>query len=163
MYQPGHVRQLIADLAAGAGVSAAVALAIASVFKAPVVIVLCAAGIVFLRVYCSLRRLHSVPRFALASFQPAALEFEPDGFAGDRDLFELDAVAASMTSHAPPAPKPGSWPTVRELQASISERLGAQEPRSDVNDPPPSTERDEPADGADQLRAAMRDLRRSIG
>ena len=153
----GHskARQFASDLAAGVGVAAAVAWALATLLPVPLVVALCGAGIAFLRVFCSLRRQHAGPRFALAPFQLAGLEFEADG-----GPLELGAVAASIASEAAPEPLSAALPTVKQLQAAIRRQLGAEEAG---DDPRPDAEPGEPAGAAAELRTALRNLRRAIG
>lgn len=161
----GHrrTRQLIADLTAGAGVGSAIAWALATVFELPLLAALCGAGIAFLRVFCSLRRKQAGPQFAIARFEPAALEFDTQGLAGDAGLFELDSLAASVAAEAVPVPLPVGLPTVKQMQASIRQRLHARDAVSGGQLCAQDSERGGPADAAAALRTALRDLRRSIG
>jgi hypothetical protein len=152
MHEQSKARRFASDLAAGAGVGAALAWALATLFQVPMVVAFCAAGVVFLRVFCSLRRKHAGPRFALPPFQLAGLEFEADG------PLELDSIAASIASGAAPGPAPAALPTVKQMQESIRLRLSARD-----QGPGEDSEHGRPADAADELRAALRNLRRSIG
>jgi hypothetical protein len=159
----GHskARQVASDLAAGAGVAGAVAWALATLLPVPMVVAACAAGIAFLRVFCSLRRQHAGPQFALAPFQLAGLDFESDSRETDGGLLELGALAASVASETASEPVPATLPTVKQLQASIRRRLGAENAGRD--DCPQDAEQGAPADAAAELRLALRNLRRAIG
>ena len=153
MNGPANPRQVASDLAAGTGVGAASAWALTMLFQVPMVVALCAAGIVFLRVFCSLRRQqHSGPRFALAPFELVGLEFE-----ADRPL-ELDSIAASLASGAAPEPAAATLPTVKQMQESIRLRLSARD-EAPAGDP----EQTSSGDTAAELRTALRNLRQSIG
>jgi hypothetical protein len=155
-------RQFASDLAAGVGVGAAVGWALATLLPVPMVVALCAAGIAFLRVFCSLRRQHAGPRFALAPFQLAGLEFEADGLDSDGGLLELGEIAASIASETAPEQVREALPTVKQLQASIRRRIGADD-FGTGDDCPQDTEHAAPADAAAELRSALRNLRRAIG
>lgn len=163
MHGYSKARQFASDLAAGAGIGAAAAWALATLFQVPIVVAYCAAGVVFLRVFCSLRQQHSGPGFALASFQPAALEFEADSADLDGGLLELGPVAASIASGPAPEPRAASLPTVKQMQESIQRRLRAQDEGGGRDDVPHDEEHGGRADAADELRAALRNLRRAIG
>lgn len=162
MDEHSKARQFASDLAAGVGVGAAVGWALATLLPVPLVVALCAAGIAFLRVFCSLRRQHVGPRFALAPFQLAGLEFEADSLDSDGGLLDLGAVAASIASEAAPEPVPEALPTVKQLQASIRRRLGADDSGAG-DDCQQDTEHGAPANAAAELRSALRNLRRAVG
>jgi hypothetical protein len=151
MNEQAYPRQLASDLAAGTGVGAASAWALTALLQVPMVVALCAAAVVFLRVFCGLRRQHAGPRFALAPFELAGLEFEADG------PLELDSIAASLASGAAPEPAAATLPTVIQMQESIRLRLNARKEA-----PTGEAEQTSTGSAADELRAALRNLRRSI-
>lgn len=141
--------RLSADFASATAVATAVVWS-ASTLGAPFVIALPAAGIAFVRIFPSLRRLRA-REFAMPRFQPLAIE--PAG------ELALDEIAKSMRA------EPGSdlpsepLPSVRELQASIERRLGATGGRA-------ATDRDARSPGKDdsaELRTALGELRRALG
>lgn len=152
MDEHSKARQFAADLAAGAGVAAALGWAFATLFQAPMAVAFCAGGVAFLRVFCSLRRQHAGSKFALASFQLAGLDFEAED-----GLLDLDSVAASVASGTAPKPAPAALPTVKQMQESIRVRLSARDEGSAGD-----AEQSCPGDAADELRSALRNLRRSI-
>ncbi len=67
-------RSLGIDLIAGVAVAAAVAWAI-WIFGVPPVVLLCLAGVAFVRVFASLRRLHTAAPLQFQHFEAAPLEF----------------------------------------------------------------------------------------
>jgi hypothetical protein len=155
LFMDGHLisRSLGNDLLAGVAVAAAVAWAI-WIFAVPPVVLLCLAGVAFVRVFASLRRLHTAAPFQFQHFEPAPLDFVDSD---ERMAAALDEVAASIGTVAAANGQAAPLPTVREMQLSIQQRLNAVEAGEDS----PA----HASDGADgeELRAAIQALRRARG
>lgn len=158
-------RSLAADLAAAAGTGAVVAWSVSSALGASALIAACAAGITFLRIFPSLRRLRSGRQYRVAPFQPAALEFA-SAASGDQSLQALDPIARAFHAEPVPDSAPAAIPTVRELQESIQRRLGvscAGEGEGQVDPLNPAALGAGAPDASEKLRDALRELRRAIG
>jgi hypothetical protein len=96
------------------------------------------------------RRLWSKRPFRLPPFQAAPLEFEPWAHSSEDELL-LDAVVNKLAPVPPSIPHLRLVPTAGELRERIEHHLRASQgsaPREDA---------------ADELRAALADLRRSLG
>lgn len=153
MMRPYDYGTMFADFASAIAVAAAVAWS-ASVLGVPLLVAGCAAGIAFVRIYPSLRRLHA-REFTMPRFQPPAIE-------GAGEL-ALDEIAERMATEPASDSLSEPLPSVRELQASIQRRLGTVGGEFAAGRDGHSGDGTAAKDDSAELRTALGELRRALG
>lgn len=131
---------LLSDIAAAVAVAFGTAWALTALFHMPALVASGMAGIIFVRIFSSLRR-HVSTLYRLPQFEPAPLELEPD------ELLLADVVGRERDSRVVPI-FAGAAPGELRAQIERHSRVSSiqQQPRS----------------ASDELAEALAELRRSL-
>lgn len=133
---------LLFDIAASAAVAVGVAWALATIFHVSSFVTAGAAGIVFVRIFSSLRK-HAPAPFRLPQFEVPALEFEPEELLLDDVLAAYDGDSRVVAIFA--GADPG------DLRNRIERHLHA-----------PAAQQEQVRSASEELAEALAELRRSI-